>query len=1617
MLSVSGSIDSLDIAGVVTGSGHFEVTKTLVDVAQVSLADAPLLTISLSQLQLGVGVSGVGVTLTATSIDVALLAAADGRSWLGIAAHGLGGSITVGSAFSAQLSGIDLLVNRAGTGSAALDWSQVAEVSTAIKALTTEIVSVSGSVDSLDVAGLVSGSAHFAVTKTLVDIASVSLTDASLVTVSLSQLHLAVGTDSVGVEITGGSLDVAVLGAADGRSWLGIAAHDLGGSIDVGAAFSAQISSVEVLVNRSSTGTALDWSGVSEVSTAIKALTTEVLSVSGSVDSLDIAGVVTGSGHFEVTKQLVDVASVSLTDAPLLTVTLSQLSLGVGVSGVGVTLTATSIDVALLAAADGRSWLGIAAHGLGGSITVGAAFSAQLSGIDLLVNRAGTGSAALDWSQVAEVSTAIKALTTGIVSVSGSVDSLDIAGLVSGSAHFEVTKQLVDMASVSLTDGSLLTVSLSSLHLAVGTDSAGVQIDGGSVDVAVLGAADGRSWLGIAAHDLSGSIDAGSAFSADISHVDVLVNRSSTGTALDWSQVSEVSDDLQALTTEILSVSGSVDSLDIAGLVTGSAHFEVTKQLVDVASLSLTDAPLLTVTLTQLQLAVGSGDVGVQITGTSIDVATLAAADGRSWLGIAAHGLGGSIAVGSAFSAQLSSVEVLVNRSSTGTALNWSGVAEVSTAIKALTTEVLSVSGSVDSLDIAGVVSGSAHFAVTKTLVDVDLPADQGPDLVDASLLTVSLSELQLSVGTADVGLQITGGSIDVAVLAPKPDAVADTRGWLAISATNLSGTVGLGPVLTATLTGVDVVVNRATGLHGAVAASVLDWSTVPGVTAAVAALAGELVSVTGTLESLSIADGFVTGAAHFEVSQESVPVTLADGSYTGKLLTIALSSLQLSIGTDSVGFELTSGDLTVGVLSTPSTTVGVTDTRSWVGVLGSGLAGSLSLGPVLTASLENVAFGFNRFSGQRGTTLATALDWATALTAPPAGFDTLTDGFSVSGDLTELSIADGFVTGAAHFEVERSTVPVTIAADPTGDLVGASLLSVSLSGLQLHVGTDTVGFAITSGDVTVALLTAASPTAPATDTRYWVGVRASGLAGSLALGSLASASLANVAFSFNRAAGQYHSGTTTVLATTLDWKTALVDADRPAGFDTLADGLSVSGDLVGLDLAGFLTGSAHFAVTSRTVSVTLPDTTVLTGASLLTISLSSISLTFGTDDVNVKITGGSLTVASVSQGTRSWLGINASGLAGSIKVGTIATATLSGIAVLRNTAGVGETPLAWSTALGSAAPTSLAGVSGDQLHVSGQVDSLDVAGLLSGSAHFDVSRTFVNANLPTTGSTPSILLTFTLTNLFLAVGTPSIGAQITGGSLLIASLGVVDPADHRSWVALSGTDFAASLVLPGVSADVEDLTISINKGTGAAALDWDAALGAAKPLDLSGDKLETSAHLVNLDLFGLLTGSAKFSISRQTVDADLNGDGTVDLAGATLDHLRPRPERRGRPAARRHLRLRADDLRRHRSTSRPWPRRSRATRAAGSRCRRPASARRSPSPTRSARRSPTSPSPSTARAAARRRSTGTRSLGAGTTWSAAPRSRSSGDVLAVIRRRSPTCTSPASSAAARTSS
>ena len=223
--------------------------------------------------------------------------------------------------------------------------------------------------------------------------------------------------------------------------------------------------------------------------------------------------------------------------------------------------------------------------------------------------------------------------------------------------------------------------------------------------------------------------------------------------------------------------------------------------------------------------------------------------------------------------------------------------------------------------------------------MDVDLDGNgdaSGEQLNDATLLTIALDQLNLSIGAAGAGLAVTSGRLGIAILTA-PKTATDNRSWLALSASNLGITLSI-PGITATVTNGSVLLNRASGAKDTVANTTeLNWVTTDGgnqnglidfnsagaYTANLSQLVdpgaalsppvampvtvrGEQMAVSGTLTNLNVFD-VITGSANFALVTQQVDVDL-DGIAGGEtlndatLLTLGLTSLNLSVGAGGDG-------------------------------------------------------------------------------------------------------------------------------------------------------------------------------------------------------------------------------------------------------------------------------------------------------------------------------------------------------------------------------------------------------------------------------------------------------------------------------------------------------------------------------------------------------------------------------------------------------------------------------------------------------------------------------------------------------------------------------------------
>ena len=334
-----------------------------------------------------------------------------------------------------------------------------------------------------------------------------------------------------------------------------------------------------------------------------------------------------------------------------------------------------------------------------------------------------------------------------------------------------------------------------------------------------------------------------------------------------------------------ITVQGDIDGLNILDALQGGLQFELGRQLVNVdlnndSAVDLHGAQLLSfgLNLDEAQptdpetrfLRIGASDYALTIQDGSIAVAllsaptptTVGAIDTRRWVAVEAHGLSGSLVLGTFASASASGIDVFLNSASgafdpngsgttltLATPLNWTTAIDFQTGaatfgadpvvILGTTLDLVSnvavrIAGSLTGIDIGGFVHGAADFEITKSTIDVH-PVST-PDVIGATLLTFGLDNLSLSVGEpGGVGFDVSGGSLAIATIAPPaPSGVTtDTRRWFAMKGSVGSATFnGITGLTLADIT-LRLEINRASGAYdadgsgsgAAVDAGALNWT------------------------------------------------------------------------------------------------------------------------------------------------------------------------------------------------------------------------------------------------------------------------------------------------------------------------------------------------------------------------------------------------------------------------------------------------------------------------------------------------------------------------------------------------------------------------------------------------------------------------------------------------------------------------------------------------------------------------------------------------------------------------------------------------------------------------
>ncbi|MHC4396401.1 MAG: hypothetical protein ACYS1A_12170, partial [Planctomycetota bacterium] len=743
---------------------------------------------------------------------------------------------------------------------------------------------------------------------------------------------------------------------------------------------------------------------------------------------------------------------------------------------------------------DLRSWTVLQANVQNATFDGITGVDIDVNGFELKINRPGgtndglANTRAIDFSGAAlHIATS---QTTGIditfgkalFEASGNI-GVNLFDFVDGSADFAFSKQTIDVdvdangifdpAAGDLDDAELVVFGLSNTSVFVGSGGVGFNITDGQLGIAqikpnsdTVDAGDTRSYLAVRADLDSASLDGIDGLIATALNLSVDINDASgaynsvDASALDWSaalaletgsgfgSVLDIGTYLDPplveqellidFNQELFQASGRFE-LDIFGFITGNANFAFVKQTVDLelsSTETLADASMIIIALSDVDVFVGVGDVGFQVTDGQFGLAHIKSTvtgDSRSYLGIKASLADASLVGIDGLTASVSNVSVLINQASgddgfglVAEPLDWSSMVEFDDANGVTfgdvvdpgkyldpavdltldyTGELFQAGGSID-LDLFDLVTGSGDFVFRKQEVSVKLSDTE--TLSDASMIVLAMNNVNASVGINGVGFAVDDGKLGLVQIKPSSDDIdaGDSRSYLAVKG-SLGGAdlVGIDG-LEASVSNLTVQINSASGDDGfGLDAEPLDWSKmiefddsngidfndtvdpgkylVPPLTAQELAIdyTAYLLQVSGHI-NLDLF-GFVDGQADFAFKQETIDVDL-DGSGTidgddltdASLITFALNSADLFIGVNGIGFDV--DDAQLGLAYIKSTEAG--DTRSYLGL--KGIVGSAAFVGISAFDIELNSFivQINQANGAKGVLAAEALDWTSAL-------------------------------------------------------------------------------------------------------------------------------------------------------------------------------------------------------------------------------------------------------------------------------------------------------------------------------------------------------------------------------------------------------------------------------------------------------------------------------------------------------------------------------------------------------------------------------------------------------------------------------------------------------------
>ncbi|HKI92981.1 MAG TPA: hypothetical protein VJ986_11835, partial [Gaiellaceae bacterium] len=911
-------------------------------------------------------------------------------------------------------------------------------------------------------------------------------------------------------------------------------------------------------------GTPFDLSGatVQASGTAAVSLGNGLVSgtVSFSISQTTVNVDVNGDGCLDFQTTCVNAArgppGPDLQNATLTTIGLRILSPGltIGAGGVGFTVASGTLAVAVVtpsaadkAAGDTRSWLAVDASISNGSFTGVSGLTVTVDSLAVRINKAsgldaaGDTNRALDWTKAIAGGVSVTTPTpTGPVTqtidytsqlfgASGALE-IDVFGFLSGHVAFTFQTQTASLtASAPITSGTLTTMSLTLTNGFVGVPGGiGFSIGSGTLSLATLtptATTDTRRWLAVTGTLQNASFEGVTGLTLTVNSLSVTINQGSDSTgatvpALDW-QTAFTSPIAGLPTAGGLTASGSA-TIDLFGLVSGTISFTVAKTTVDVASLGLTGANLLTLTLTG-SIFLGVNGFGVDVNNASLKLAILKPADPadkRSWLAIDASVGPLSFQPLAGISFQLASLEVRISRSPVGAPLDWTTIPSAGITFHDANVTELFAAGAVMSID--NFIYASGDFAFT-TGSDIYVTPKGSTTSVDVSLLQIGVSNGNLFAGTGSpitaagafdpqatgaVGVGLSGVQFAVAIMTERT-----TTSPVTYTALKGSGAAALYGVSGITLEGtLEVQANLATDkANPSRAPPAIDFTQLSGGGLAVPTgpsssvlldFSGGVVKASGSVTLALGGFAYVTGKFAFQQGTTGTPITLSNGhTGTASVTTVGVSDAYAFFGTGGPYWD-SNGDGVVSPGETPSAgamglaighvslalalvkaDAGQFTSDGFTSGFALEASGSVSLVGIsaITASIQSVKLSLNQATSTSGA----AVDWKASFGGTGLSVDTGGGNSTLLDQTGPIFQASGSITIAiGGFVYLQGNVAFTKGAQKTVTLAGGGtdtvdVLTVGASGVTAFVGVNgppatsssAIGLSLTGVNFALALM------------------------------------------------------------------------------------------------------------------------------------------------------------------------------------------------------------------------------------------------------------------------------------------------------------------------------------------------------------------------------------------------------------------------------------------------------------------------------------------------------------------------------------------------------------------